>query len=161
MSILTLVTHIRAPRERCFDLARSVELHVDSTSRTGERAVAGVTTGLLGPGEQVTWRARHLGVWQTLTSRMTIFDPPVHFRDAMVKGAFARFDHDHFFEQAGDTCLMRDVFDFASPLGALGRLVDRVFLDRYLERFLVERNELIRQVAESERWRRYLPSSSW
>jgi ligand-binding SRPBCC domain-containing protein len=159
MGVLRLITRIRAPRERCFDLARSMELHMDSTSRTGERAIAGVTTGLLGPGEQVTWRARHLGVWQTLTSRMTIFDPPHHFRDSMVEGAFARFDHDHFFEQEGEICVMRDVFDFASPLGALGRLVDRVFLDGYLERFLVERNELIRQAAESEAWRRYLPGS--
>jgi len=151
-------TRVLAPRERCFDLARSIDVHVESTASTGEQAIAGVTSGLIGLGEQVTWRARHLGVWQTLTTKITAFDRPAHFRDSMLEGAFARFDHDHFFETDRETCVMRDVFDFDSPLGPLGRLVDRLYLDGYMRSFLLERNELIRAVAESDRWRRYLPA---
>jgi hypothetical protein len=64
MPIVEVASLIRAPVERVFDLARSVELHVASTAQTGERAVGGVTTGLLGPGDEVTWRARHFAVWQ-------------------------------------------------------------------------------------------------
>lgn len=159
MGRLEISTRIRAPVERCFDLARSIDLHLDSTAKTGERAVAGVTAGLIGQGEQVTWRARHLGVWQNLTSRITTFDRPAHFRDSMVDGAFARFDHDHFFDADGtgsEVCVMRDVFDFDSPCGPLGRLVDRAFLDGYMRNLLLERNELIREVAESDRWKKYL-----
>lgn len=159
MGRLELSTRIQAPVERCFDLARSIDLHLDSTAKTGERAVAGVTSGLIGQGEQVTWRARHLGVWQNLTSRITSFDRPAHFRDSMVEGAFARFDHDHFFDEDGkssEVCVMRDVFDFDSPFGPLGRLVDRAFLDGYMRNLLLERNELIRAVAESDRWKKYL-----
>ena len=159
MPVIELTTLIRAPIERVFDLARSLDLHMESTARTGERAVAGVTTGLFGPGQEVTWHARHLGVWQHLTSRMTAFERPRHFRDSMVRGAFARFDHDHYFESmdsAGEHTSMRDVFDFTSPLGPLGILADHLFLTRYMRGFLEERNHLLRQTAEGDDWERYL-----
>lgn len=156
MPVIKLRTLIRAPIERCFDLARSVDLHVKSTSTTGERAIAGVTHGLLGLGDQVTWRARHFGIWQNLTSRITVFERPRHFRDSMVRGAFSRFDHDHFFAPFGYDTEMRDVFDFTSPLGPLGRIVDGIVLTRYLTRFLEERNRIVQRVAESDEWRVHL-----
>jgi ligand-binding SRPBCC domain-containing protein len=160
MPRIELTVHVAAPPERCFDLSRSIDLHTRSASATGERAVAGVTSGLIGMGEEVTWCARHLGVRRRLTSRITEFDPPRRFRDSMVRGAFARFDHDHFFESAeGGGTTMRDVFDFDVPGGPLGRLAAALFLSRYMRRFLAERNEVIRRVAESEpEWRRYLPA---
>ena len=160
MPVIELYTLIRAPIERVFDLERSLDLHMASTAKTGERAVGGLTAGLLGAGQIVTWRARHLGVWQHLTSRMTAFEPPVHFRDSMVRGAFARFDHDHWFERAGsegEHTLMRDVFDFTSPWGPLGRLADSLFLTRYLRGFLQGRNRVLRETAEGSEWRKYLP----
>ena len=156
MPVIEFTTDIRAPIERAFDLSCNIEVHMASTSRTGERAVAGVTTGLLGLGEEVTWRARHFGVWQHLTSRITLFERPVHFRDSMVQGAFRRFDHDHFFAQDGEITVMRDVFDFQSPLGILGRIADRLFLVEYMRRFLLTRAAVIKTIAETEQWRRYL-----
>src|SRR5688572_21901947 len=86
MPLIELNTFIAAPAERVFDLSRSIELHTDSTSRTGERAIGGVTAGLIGAGQEVTWRARHFGVWQSLTVRITAFHRPTHFADAMVRG---------------------------------------------------------------------------
>ena len=156
MPVIELSTRIRAPIQRCFDLARSIDLHVESMASAGERAVAGVTRGLIGPDEQVTWRARHFGVWQHLTSRITAFDPPRHFRDSMVRGAFARFDHDHFFVALDEHTEMRDVFDFTSPLGPLGRVADILVLTRYMRRFLVERNRVLQRIAESDAWRALL-----
>jgi ligand-binding SRPBCC domain-containing protein len=157
MARIELITWILAPRERCFDLSRSVDLHVASTEDTGERAVAGITSGLLHLGEEVTWSARHFGVRQKLTSRITAFDRPAHFRDSMVKGAFRRFDHDHFFEAVGDATEMRDVFDFESPLGPLGRIADALVLTGYLRGFLERRNVVIKRAAESEEWHSLLP----
>jgi ligand-binding SRPBCC domain-containing protein len=156
MARIELVTHIAAPRERCFDLARSVEVHTRSTSATGERAIAGKMAGLLALGDQVTWRARHLGVWQTLTSRITAFDRPAHFRDSMVRGAFARLDHDHFFAGLDGGTVMRDVFDYRAPLGPLGWLAERLFLTRYLRTFLEARNRDIKLVAESSAWKEFV-----
>lgn len=157
MARIELVTEVGAPVERCFDLSRSIDLHVASATGTGERPVAGVTSGLIGLGEEVTWVAKHLGVWQRLTARITRFDRPHHFRDSMVEGAFARFDHDHFFEPSPTGTRMRDVFDFAAPLGPLGRLAEVLFLRAYMERFLAERNRVLKEIAEGDAWRRYLP----
>jgi len=149
MPVIRVETEIEAPPALCFDLARSIELHIASTGRTNERAIAGVTGGLIGAGQEVTWSARHFGVRQSLTSRITVFDPPHHFRDSMVRGAFARFDHDHHFEAHDGGTRMLDLFDYAAPLGLLGRLAERLVLDRYVRRLLVERARVIKTFAES------------
>jgi len=161
MPRIEVATHVHAPPERCFDLARSIELHLRSTSATGETATAGKTTGTLGLGDQVTWRAEHFGLWQTLTSRIVAFDPPRHFRDSMVRGAFKRFDHDHYFspDGAGGT-IMRDVFDYAAPFGPLGWIAERLILTRYMRRFLTARGRELKAVAESEEWRHFVPPSA-
>ena len=95
MPIIKLETKINAPVERVFDLARSIDLHRDSMSKYDEKAIAGVTSGLIRMNETVTWEAAHFGVRQNLTSKITAFERPWHFRDSMVKGVFKRFDHDH------------------------------------------------------------------
>jgi ligand-binding SRPBCC domain-containing protein len=122
-----------------------------STGHTREIAIAGVTKGLIGLGEEVTWEANHFGVRQRLTTRITAFNRPSHFRDSQVDGAFKRFDHDHYFETTNDgRTLMRDVFDYTSPLGWLGILADHLFLESYMRAFLMKRNLLIKNVAEAD-----------
>lgn len=149
MPVICLTTRIRAPIGLCFDLARSVEIHLLSTVNSREKAVAGVTSGLIGLNDEVTWEATHLGVRQRLTSRITVFDRPCHFRDSLVSGAFESFDHDHFFEHDQGITTMRDRFEYRSPLGMLGRLADLLFLERYMERLLRTRAEVIRRAAEA------------
>jgi len=157
MPRIQLVTRIEAPADRVFDLARSIDLHAQGQVRHGERAIEGVTSGLLGPGQMVTWEARHFWITQRLTSRIVAFDRPRSFRDAMVSGAFARFDHDHFFEVDGNGTRMIDVFDFRSPLGTLGRVVDCLLLARYMKRLLRERASSIKRAAETDEWKVLLP----
>ncbi len=156
MPIIELITIIRAPIERCFDLSRSLDLHMVSTAHTGEKAVAGVTSGLINYQEEVTWKAKHFGVWQHLTSRITAFDPPRHFRDSMIRGAFKRIEHDHFFETQGDTTKMTDIFDFNAPLGFLGKIAESVVLTKYLQQLLKDRNASIKNAAESDEWKHFL-----
>ena len=159
MPVIELSTVIAAPVERVFDLARSIDLHTDSTSGTGERAIAGVVKGLIGPGQEVTWRARHFGVWQSLRVHVTAFERPGHFADSMLRGAFRRMEHHHYFEPAAGGTTMRDVFHYESPLGILGRFADVLFLERYMRNFLIGRNRVLKSTAESEEWRRYLPGA--
>ena len=156
MAIIHLETRIAAPLERVFDLARSIDAHQDTAEHTGERAVAGVMTGLLGPDEEVTWEARHFGVKQRLRVRMTKFHRPHHFQDVMLESAFRRMQHDHTFSEEAGVTVMTDRFEFCSPLGLLGRLVDALILRRYLRRFIQRRNAVLQQTAESEAWRKYL-----
>jgi ligand-binding SRPBCC domain-containing protein len=153
------ITTIHAPIERCFDLARSVEVHVKGNVHFGEQAVAsvGVTSGLIGLGERVTWRAKHFSVWQTLTSEITVMDAPVYFRDVMIDGPFRFMRHDHYFRDVGDgRTEMKDIFCFAAPIPILGIIAETLVLRRYMRALLRERNLVVRQVAESAEWQRYL-----
>lgn len=157
MPTISLVTTISAPVEVCFDMSRSIDLHIISTKHTGERAIAGVTSGLIGLGESVTWRAKHFGVWQHLTSRVTEYERPFYFADEMVEGAFKDFKHEHHFLKSGDgITLMRDVFDYTSPFGICGRVADKLFLKRYMIQLLIERNNVIKHYAESGEWKSIL-----
>jgi len=156
VAVITTTTEIRAPIERVFDLSRSVDLHVQSVGNTGETAIAGVTRGLLKMNQEVTWRGKHFGIYQNLTSRITAFSRPDYFRDSMVRGAFQRLDHDHFFEARSDVTVMKDVFDFVSPLGILGRAAELLFLEAYMRRFIAKRNDVIKAVAEGNDWKLYL-----
>jgi ligand-binding SRPBCC domain-containing protein len=157
MVTLRVVTLIHAPPARCFDLARSVDAHVRSTAGTGERAVAGQTTGLLELGGEVTWEARHLGVRQRLTSRITAFDRLRSFQDRMVRGAFASLEHDHVFTptDGGAATEMVDVLRFAAPLGPIGWVAERLLLAGHLRRLLAERGRVLKGLAESDGWREF------
>ena len=150
MSIVEIKTPIHASPERCFDLARDLDLHLRSMEHTKERAVGGRTSGLIGLGEEVTWEARHFGLLHRHTSRITRYDRPNYFRDSMIQGRFARFEHDHYFETQASGTLMRDVVHFASPFGIMGRVVDALFLTRYVARLIARRNEIIRHAAEAD-----------
>ncbi|AKD02595.1 SRPBCC family protein [Pontibacter korlensis] len=152
MPVISFETIVKAPIEVCFDLSRSIDLHSISTRQTGERAIAGVTSGLIELSETVTWRAKHLGIWQNLTSKITEYNRPYHFSDEMVRGAFKRFKHEHHFRQDGDYTVMLDIFDYTSPFGPLGKLADKLFLKEYMARFLHERDSVIKEFAESDRW---------
>lgn len=158
MTEIRVITRIQAPQERCFDLARSIDIHVASTSQTGEKAVAGVTSGLINLGQSVTWEATHFGVRQRLTSVITALDNPRFFQDEMIEGAFASFVHDHVFESTDSITTMTDVIRFTAPLGPLGHLSERLLLAGYLERFIAKRGEAVKQVAESDAWKQYLPT---
>jgi ligand-binding SRPBCC domain-containing protein len=147
--VIRLETRIAAPPQRCFDLARDVDLHQQSAAATHERAVAGVTSGKMGLGDTVTWQATHFGLRLRLSSRITEFDPPHRFVDEMTRGPFQRLRHIHEFQPMAAGTLMIDVFDYSSPLGILGRLADAVVVRRYLESFLRQRNAVLKRVAET------------
>ena len=148
MALIILKTEIKAPRELVFDLSRSVQMHLDSTGETQERVIAGKNEGLFELNDTVTWQAKHLGKTRQLSTKITEMDFPNKFTDEMLKGDFKSFRHEHFFEEFGETTIMTDKFDFQSPLGIIGRIVNAVFLKAYMTRFLKQRNAAIKERAE-------------
>lgn len=149
MPRIEIAIDIRASPERCFDLARDLDLLLKSLPPS-VRAVAGRTTGLIGMGEQVTWRGRVFGIVHEHTSLITAFERPRYFRDEMTRGRFKRFVHDHHFDPIPSGTRMRDLLEFESPLGALGSAVNALILTRYLGRLLHKRNAVVLQTVESE-----------
>ena len=154
MSHLELRTLIEAPVEQCFDLSCDVDVHVESMASSRERAVAGVTSGLIGLGEEVSWEARHLGRSWTMRSQITEFERPTYFVDEMQQGPFSSFRHEHHFAHDGAVTTMVDIVDYRSPFGLLGAIADAVIVGRYLSHLLEVRNHYIKKVAEAGPGRR-------
>ena len=146
MPTINLSTHIKAPQQRVFDLSRSITLHTVSMQHTSERAVAGKTSGLIELNETVTWEAKHLFKKQYLKTVITAMSPYTMFIDEMVEGDFKKMKHGHFFSSIEEGTIMKDVFYFESPFGLLGKLINELFLFRYMKNLLEERNAVIKDM---------------
>ena len=156
MPRIKIRTEIKSKKEIVFDLSRSIDLHKTSTAHTNEQAIAGKVSGLIELNESVTWRAKHFGVYQNLTSKITEFDKPNYFVDEMQEGAFKEFKHEHHFTELNGETLMIDIFNYKSPFGILGELADRIFLEKYMTELLSKRNQVVKEFAESEKWKTVL-----
>jgi len=153
MPTLHRETHVDAPRERVFDLARHVEAHV--ATMPDERAEG--ATGLLERGNQVTFHQRQFGVPFSLTAQVTELDRPRRFADEQVAGVFGSLVHDHNFEERDGGTVMRDTVRFALPLGLLGRLGEPV-ARRRLQHLIDYHAEALKELAEGDQWWRFLDS---
>ncbi len=156
MPKIHLTSFIAAPIERVFDLSRSINLHQISTASTNEKAIDGVMTGLINKDETVTWQAKHLFKTRQFTSKITGMKSPDFFIDEMVKGDFVSFHHEHHFKAATNGTIMIDLLNFETPYGNFGKIVNSIFLKSYLEKFLIKRNEVIKDYAESQKWKAIL-----
>ena len=156
MPKIHLTSFINAPIERVFDLSRSINLHQISTEQTNEKAIAGTINGLMNKDEKVTWEAKHLFKTRRFTSKITAMQRPLSFTDEMVKGDFKSFYHEHHFKTVDNGTIMIDLLDFESPYGVFGRIFNRLFLRSYLEKFLLKRNAVIKEYAETQKWKAIL-----
>jgi ligand-binding SRPBCC domain-containing protein len=141
MPIIKLETNINASPEVCYKLSLNVDLHQLSTSSTQEYIVDGVRSGIMQKGDFATWRARHFGIWQTLSTKISQEDRYEFFVDEMTKGTFKSMRHEHYFTLNSDGTTMRDIFIFESPLGILGKLFNLIILENYMRNLLIERTK--------------------
>jgi len=148
-----LTTFINAPADRVFDLSRSIDLHKKSMAHTGEQAVAGTTAGLIELNETVTWKAKHFFKTRFLRTRITNMEKPSCFTDEMAQGDFKSMKHEHHFKQIQNGTLLIDLFSYEVPYGGVGKIVNQLFLNRYIRKLLEHRNQVIKDYAESEKWK--------
>lgn len=153
MPTIHVTTEINSTIEICFDISLSVDLHKHSMHHTQEEAIAGKKSGLLALNDVVTWQARHFGITQYLSIKISNYNRPFTFRDEQTKGIFNYFRHDHFFETKEGKVIMKDVFEYESPLGFLGKIADWLFLEKYMTNLLLQRNKIIKEYAESDKWK--------
>ena len=139
--------------DRCFRLAVSIDLQI---AASGHKAIDGVTSGLIGPGDSVTWQGRRFGTRGSHQSLIEVWHPYTHFRDIMVAGHFRSYEHDHHFAPLNDGTRIRDEIRFSAPSGMLGRFRERFPLQKKLAKMLSLQNALIKKAAESDRWHDFL-----
>lgn len=153
MTSFTLQIFINNIPEVVFNLSRSIDLHLISTAKTNEKAVAGITSGLINLHETVTWEAHHLFKKRYFTSKITAYNFPFSFTDEMQKGDLKHFHHQHIFEEKNEGTLMTDIIHLEAPYGFIGKFVLWLFLKSYFKNLLIERNNVIKKYAESEKWK--------
>ena len=156
MPTIHLTTFIAAPVDRVFDLSRSIDLHKKSMTDSKEQAVAGTTTGLINIDETVTWKAKHVMKTRYMKVEVTAMDRPHSFTDEMKKGDLKSMKHEHHFKKIENGTLMIDIMSFETPYGGLGKLINNIYLTRYMNRLLEQRNKVIKEYAESNKWQNVL-----
>ncbi len=126
-----------------------MDAHSASLAGSGETATTSTGRAVLGLGDEVTFRARHLGVTWTMTSRVTEYERPARFVDEQVHGPFRAMRHEHHFADAGNGVVrMTDRMTVTAPLGLVGAAAARVLLAPYLHRLLSTRAAHLKVLAE-------------
>jgi ligand-binding SRPBCC domain-containing protein len=149
MTTIHITTLIKAPIQIVFDNNRDIDIHQQSASKTNEKAIAGVTSGLINYNETVTWRGKHFGFYLTHKSRMTAMDLYTYFVDEMEEGRFKSFKHEHFFNEKNGITTMIDHLEYETPFGIFGKLFDALFLKKHLTNFILHRNKIIKELSEN------------
>ena len=150
MTTINLITKINAPKKIVFDLSRNIDVHQNSASQTNEKAIAGVTSGLINYNETVTWRGKHFGFYLTHKSRMTAMDFYDYFVDEMEEGKFKSFKHEHSFIEKDGKTVMIDNLNYGTPFGIFGQIFDTLFLKRHLTNFILGRNAILKNLSENQ-----------
>jgi ligand-binding SRPBCC domain-containing protein len=157
MFTISDTTHVNAPIERCFQLSTNIAL----MRRTlGMRPIEGRTSGMIGKGDRIVWAGWKFGFPQMHESLITQYEQPVFFQDTMARGRFSRFQHDHHLTEIDGHTLLNDRLRFTLPFGWPGKVIGRHLLLPAICRLLRDRMLLLKRVAESEEWRRYLPEGA-
>ncbi|MEO7976264.1 SRPBCC family protein [Flavobacterium sp.] len=149
MTTIHLITKINASKKIVFDASRNIDIHQQSASPTNEKAITGITSGLINLNETVTWRGKHFGFYLTHKSRITAMNFYDYFVDEMERGKFKSFRHEHFFEEVNGFTIMKDKLQYETPFRIFGELFDVLFLKKHLTRFLLERNKTLKEVSEN------------
>jgi ligand-binding SRPBCC domain-containing protein len=148
--------HINAPIERCFLLSTSIDLVARTLSM---KAIAGKTSGLIVANDRLTWSGWKFGLPQRHETLITQYNAPIFFQDSMASGRFRIFRHDHEFTEVGGQTLLKDIVRFLMPLGPAGKLAGKYILVPHIRNLLRRRFALLKHVAETEEWLRYLPQA--
>jgi ligand-binding SRPBCC domain-containing protein len=156
MPKIHLTTFIQAPVERVFDLCRNIDLHKQSMSKYKEETVAGIQFGMIEKDDTVTWKAKHLGKTRMLRSKITSMKRPEMFVDEQLEGDFKELKHEHHFKPCENGTIMIDLFHFETPYGGIGKLFNRAYFIRYMKRLLEKRNKAIKEIAETDKWKKFL-----
>lgn len=150
MTTIKITTNYIAPIETVFDTNRNIDIHKQSASKTKEIAIAGITSGLINKNETVTWKGKHFGVYLTHQSLISEMIFPTYFVDEQLKGNFKSFKHQHFFEQKETYVEVTDVLEYETPFGIFGKLFDRLVLKKHLRKFIIHRNEILKNLSENQ-----------
>ena len=156
MSTIHLTTFIAAPIERVFDLSRNLTIYKMLMQGRKEKFSSGAASNLVAHGETMSFHAKHLGKTRLVTMKIVDLKKPSSYVQEQVKGDLLHYKHEHHFKPVDNGTILIDMIDFEGPRDVIGKIVGKLYLKSYVEKFIHKRNSLIRQYAESEKWRAVL-----
>jgi ligand-binding SRPBCC domain-containing protein len=156
MPKIHVTTFINAPIERVFNLSRSLALSKMAIKGGTEQLLSSSSANMLGAGETITLRAKHLGKTREITARVTDFTLPDGYAEEQIKGDLKSYRHEYHFKKVDNGTIMIDLVEYEGPRDVAGSLAGKFFLKSYFEENIKKKNELIRQYAESEKWKAVL-----
>ena len=156
MPRIHLTSFIQAPADRVFNLSRNLVLRKKSLEAPKAQLLSSSAENLMQQGETITIRAKHLGKTREVTARITELAHPRHFTEEQVRGDLKSFRHEYHFKPAENGTILIDILEYEGPRDMLGSLASVFFLKRYLESMMRRQHQLLREYAESEKWRAVL-----
>ncbi len=106
-----------------------------------ERVEMTAHTGGVREGARVSLRTKVGPVWSRWEIVHRDYIEGRQFRDVLMSGPFAKWEHLHLIEPAGENaCVLTDEIHYRLPLGALGRMGGGAFTRRQLERMFTYRH---------------------
>ena len=157
MEKIEFSTNIKAPIHRCFDLARSIDFRKISLGDLNEKSVAGCTSGLIGPNQRVLIQSAVGGFSLSTDLKIEKFNPPFFFSYEIEESVFHSIVHDYYFYDISEETVMINHLYYRTRWGLAGNILNLIFLNKYLTRLITKRNELLREYAESDKWKDILP----
>lgn len=153
MSFIHITTFIKAPVDRVFDLCRNTTIYRKALHGGNETLSASASDVLVKEGDTVTLSAKHLGKVRALTARVIELSKHEKFVEEQVKGDLKSFRHEHYFKPVENGTIVIDMVKMEEPRDAVGGFLGKWFMKKYFEKILHKRNELVKQYAESDKWR--------
>ena len=108
--------------------------------------VVGASTPRMAAGTRIRYRLRLHGLPLSWESLIAEYDQGRLFADAMLQGPYQSWYHRHEFRAAPGGVEMRDVVDYALPLGPLGRLAHAALVRRQLREIFDYRARAIARI---------------
>ena len=83
------------------------------------------------PGAIIDYRLRVRGLPMKWKTEITVWDPPHRFIDIQRRGPYAKWEHEHIFEEIErDATRLIDRIRYRLPGGPVSRIIDRAFVRR-------------------------------
>lgn len=152
MPKIHVTTFVKSPPNRVFDLCRHLSLIKKSVQGKNESVRSSSGSPLINNGDTITYHAKHLGKHRSVVLRVTEFDRGVKLTEEEVKGDLNKYRHEHYFKQIDNGTIMIDILEYDMPKDFIGRLAGKYFLKNYLEKIILNRVQIIKNYAETERW---------
>ena len=105
---------------------------------------------LMMKGAVIDYSIRVMGVRMKWRSLISGYAPLSAFSDDQVRGPYAFWHHTHTFAESDGGTLLTDEVQYALPLGFLGRIGQRLIVQRQLEQIFSYRAEAIERIFSTE-----------